>query len=214
MALQSSPSPTLPERLLWKSVPLWLVLAIVLFLLFATVSFGWFVMRTTERKDERPLAQAAVAVASFPSTAKAVFKEVARILSGKPNIERIAARPPDQSWSEFQPVKSMIEGAGEGLIMRRGPGALARGWRVLVGAFKTGGSVQHAALMLSPDLTIVHSWPLLDDGLEGGDTDPASRLPHGFSVLTDGSVIYTFEGGKSLHRKDRCGRTIWVVAGR
>ena len=74
MALQSSPSPSLPERLLWKSVPLWLVLAIVLFFLFATVSFGWFVMRTTERKDERPLAQAAVAVASFPSTAKAVFK--------------------------------------------------------------------------------------------------------------------------------------------
>jgi hypothetical protein len=217
MALQSSPSPSLPERLLWKSVPLWLVLAMALFSLLATVSFGWLAMRSAMSHDERPLARAAVEVASFPTTAKAVFQEVARILSGKPDYARAQAHPPDRLSSGFQPVQSTVEGVGAGLIMRRGPGALARGWRVLVGAFKTGGSVQHAALMLSPDLTIVHSWPLLDDGLEGGDADPASpssRLPHGFSVLTDGSVIYTFEGGKSLHRKDRCGRTIWVVAGR
>jgi hypothetical protein len=215
MALQSSPSPSLPERLLWKSVPLWLVLAMALFSLLATVSFGWLAMRSAMSHDERPLAKAAVAVASFPTTTKAVFKEVARILSGKRDYGRIEARPTDQPWSEFQPVKSMVEGVGEGLIMRRGPDSPARGWRIVLGAFKTDGSIQHVALMLSPDLSIVHYWPLLEDGLEGGDDDdPAQKLPHGFSVLRDGSVIYSFEAGSSLHRKDKCGRTIWADAGK
>jgi hypothetical protein len=68
--------------------------------------------------------------------------------------------------------------------------------------------------MLSPDLTIVHHWPLLEDGVEDEEADPTRKLTHGFSVLTDGSVIYAFEAGKSLHRKDWCGRTIWAAAGK
>jgi hypothetical protein len=219
MALQPGSSPSLLERLLWKSIPLWLLLATVLFFLLVTASFGWFVMRSAALHDESPLAKAALAVASFPSTTKAVIKEIARFLSGAPDYASVQARPPDRSWAGFQPVKSMIEGVGEGLIMRRGPGALARGWRIVVGAFEAGGSLQHVALMLSPDLRIVHSWPLLEDGLEGKqmDTDPAPparKLPHGFSVLSDGSVIYAFDDGSSLHRKDRCGRTIWADAGK
>ncbi|HEX6121205.1 MAG TPA: arylsulfotransferase family protein [Dongiaceae bacterium] len=214
MALQSSPSPSLPERLLWKSVPLWLVLAMALLSLLMTVSFGWFAMRSAMSRDERPLAQAAVEVASFPTTAKAVFKEVASILSGRTDYGRAQAHPPDQSWSEFQPAKSTVDGVGEGLIMRRGPGTLAQGWRIIVGAFKDHGAIHHAALMLSPDLSIVHVWPLLEDGVQGVEADPTRTLPHGFSVLTDGSVIYAFEAGKSLHRKDRCGRTIWATAGK
>ncbi|HET6621268.1 MAG TPA: arylsulfotransferase family protein [Dongiaceae bacterium] len=214
MALQSSPSPSLPERLLWKSVPLWLVLAMALFSLLATVSFGWLAMRSAMSHDERPLARAAVEVASFPTTAKAVFQEVARILSGKPDYARAQAHPPDRLSSGFQPVQSTVEGVGAGLIMRRGPGALARGWRIIVGAFKAGRSVQHVALMLSPDLRIVHHWPLLEDGVEDGEADPTRKLTHGFSVLTDGSVIYAFEAGKSLHKKDWCGHTIWAAAGR
>jgi Arylsulfotransferase (ASST) len=119
----------------------------------------------------------------------------------------------------FCPVASGLKNKVDGLIVQRGAGSPVRSWRIIVGAFKVDGTVHNAALMLSPDLRIVHYWPLLEDGLEGGQMDadpepPLRKLPHGFSVLRDGPVIYAFDNGSSLHRKDRCGHTIWAAAGR
>jgi Arylsulfotransferase (ASST) len=111
MSLYSDPSVPVLERILARKIPLWLVAAIVMFCAVATVSFGWFVKRSVSTDDERPLALAALAIASFPSQTKEVFKEIARILSGKPEYGAIKAYPPKQSWSEFQPVKSRLEGA-------------------------------------------------------------------------------------------------------
>jgi Arylsulfotransferase (ASST) len=215
MPLQSSPSPSFLERVLWKSVPLWLVVAIVLFFLVGTVSFGWFVQRSVSMDDDRPLAQAALAIASFPKQSKAVFKEIIRTLSGKPDYGTIRAYPPEQSWSEFQPIKSRLEGVGEGLIVRRGPGEPARGWRVIAGAIQIHGSLQTAAVLLSPELEIVHYWPLIEDGEIGVKfAHPLRKMPHGLAVLSDGSVIYAFDNGDSLHKKDICGRTIWALPGK
>ncbi|WP_119304843.1 arylsulfotransferase family protein [Dongia deserti] len=212
MALHSDSSPSVLERILAVRVPLWLVAAIVIFFALATVSFGWLVMRSAN--DERPLAKAALAVASFPTETKAVFKEIARILSGKPDHGPVMAYPPEQSWSEFQPVKSRLEGVGEGLLMRRGPATPARGWRVIAGAMQIHGSLQTAAVLLSPELEIVHYWPLIEDAEIGAHySRPLRKMPHGLAVLSDGSVIYNFDGGASLHRKDICGRTLWAVPG-
>lgn len=214
MALQSRASPSALDRILGKSVPLWLVLALVLFSVLGAVSFGWFVKRAAFVRDERPLAQAAIAIASFPTEAKEVVLELGRLASGEPDYRPIRAYPPDQSWSDFSPVTSKLEGVGDGLLVRRGPGALARGWRVIAGVLQIHGSLQTAAVLLSPDLEIVHYWPLIEDGkIEAKFQPPLRKAPHGLSMLKDGSVIYTFDGGNSLHRKDRCGRTIWALPG-
>ncbi len=214
MALQSRPSPSALDRILGRSVPLWLVVAIVLFFAVATVSFGWFVQRAAFVRDDRPIAQAAMAIATFPTEVKAVFIELGRLLSGQPDYGPIRAYPPDQSWSGFTPVASKLEGVGEGLLVRQGPGAPARGWRVIAGALQIHGSLQTAAVLLSPDLEIVHYWPLIEDGaIDVKYGPPLRKMPHGFSMLSDGSVIYNFDGGASLHRKDKCGRTIWAIPG-
>jgi Arylsulfotransferase (ASST) len=67
---------------------------------------------------------------------------------------------------------------------------------------------------LSPDLEIVHYWPLIEDGPIDAEVAPPLRtLPHGVAMLRDGSVIYSLDGGVSLHKKDKCGRTIWALPG-
>ncbi|HEX6119022.1 MAG TPA: arylsulfotransferase family protein [Dongiaceae bacterium] len=223
MALPPESPTSILERVLARKVSLWVVAAIVLFFSVGTVAFAWYVKRSVILEDEHPVAQAAVDVASFPTDVRNVALEVRSLIrslvSGKPDYRDVRAAPSETEWTDFRPVASGIKNKAEGLIMRRGPGALAQGWRIIVGAFKGDGSVQHAALMLSPNLRIVHYWPLLEDGPEAGQTDgdsepPRRKLPHGFSVLRDGSVIYAFDNGSSLHRKDRCGRTIWADAGK
>ncbi|MEZ5830571.1 MAG: arylsulfotransferase family protein [Dongiaceae bacterium] len=165
--------------------------------------------------DERPLAQAALAVASFPRDAKAVFKEIARTASGEPDYDAVRAYPPKQAWAEFHSVRSRLVGIGEGLLVRRGPATPARGWRIIAGAIQIHGSLQTAAVLLSPDLEIVHYWPLIEDAEIGMSyTPPLRKMPHGLAMLSDGSVIYTFDNGNSLHKKDVCGRTIWALPGK
>lgn len=212
MAPKSKSSPSVLERFLAKRVPLWIVAGLVILFALATVSFGWLVMRSAN--DDRPLAQAALAVASFPTQTREVFNEIARILSERPDYGPTKAYPPEQSWSEFQPLKSRLEGIGEGLIVRRGPAAPADGWRVIAGAMQIHGSLQTAAVLLSPELEIVHYWPLVEDAEIGASyAAPLRKAPHGLAVLKDGSVIYNFDGGNSLHKKDICGHTVWASPG-
>jgi Arylsulfotransferase (ASST) len=212
--VQFSPPSSALDRILGRSVPIWLVAAIVLFMALGAVGFAWFVQRAIVTDDQRPLAEAAVEIASFPTNAKAAFGELGRILSGEPDYGSIRAIPPDRMPSDFSPVASKIEGVGEGLVVRHGPGTPAYGWRVIAGVLRINGSLQTAAVLLSPDLEIVHYWPLIEDGpIDVEFQAPLRKLPHGVAVLRDGSVIYNFDGGASLHRKDKCGRTIWAIPG-
>lgn len=213
-AVQFGPPPTALDRILGKSVPLWLVLAIVLLSALGTVAFAWYVKRAVLVADESPIARAAIKIASFPTDAKEVFAEIGRLASGSPNYTNIRAFPPEKLQSEFSPVGSSLEGVGEGLVVRRGPGMPARGWRVIGGIMQINGSLQNAAVLLSPDLEIVHYWPLVEDAAIGVEFEPPLRkVLHGLTMLSDGSVIYSFDGGMSLHRKDKCGRTLWAIPG-
>ncbi|WP_119304842.1 arylsulfotransferase family protein [Dongia deserti] len=213
MALHSGASPSVLERILAKRLPLWLVAAMVIVFALTTVLFGWLVKRYSE-DDQRPLATPVLAIASFPDETKTVFKEIGRILSGKTDYSAIRAVPPDRLPNDLVPVPSMLEGVGEGLIMHRGPGTPAYGWRMIAGVLQIDGSLQTAAVLLSPDLKIVHYWPLIEDGpIDAEIGPPLRKLPHGVAVLRDGSVIYSFDGGASLHRKDGCGRTMWAIPG-
>ncbi len=213
-AVQLGPPPSVLDRILGRSVPLWLVAAFILFSALGTVVFAWYVKRAIVTEDEHPLAQAAIKIASFPTDAKEVFVELGRLASGTQNYANIRAFPPDKLQSEFSPVKSSVAGVGEGLVVRRGPGMPARGWRIIGGLLQVDGSIQNAAVLLSPDLEIVHYWPLVEDAPIGIEFEPPTRkVLHGLAMLHDGSVIYSFDNGASLHRKDKCGRTLWAIPG-
>jgi hypothetical protein len=202
------------DRFLGKTVPVWCVAAIVLFFALGTVAFGWYLLRSIERTDDSMMARAVIEVASFPRTTKHVFQEIGRRVRGNADYTQVTAHPTERRWSEFSPVASKLEGGIRGLIVRHGPGTAARGWRIIVGTFPVGTTIQHTAVLLSPDLEMVHSWPLIEDGPINATPQPPSRIfPHGFSLLRDGSVIYTFDHSVSLHRKNWCGLTMWATPG-
>lgn len=213
-AVPLSPPPSTLDRILGKSVPLWLVAAIVLFMVLGAVGFAWFVKRAVLTEDKGSLARAAIDIASFPTDVKEVFGEIGRIASGEPDYGPIRAYPPVVPGSDFVPVRSALAGVGEGLMVRSGPAVPAHGWRIIAGVLQVKGSLQTAAVLLSPDLQIVHSWPLVEDApIDAAYQPPLRKVPHGLAVLSDGSVMYSFDNGRSLHRKDKCGRTIWAIPG-
>lgn len=210
---ESSASSAL-DRILSKTVPVWFVAAIILFSALGAVAFGWYVKRSLYLSDGHPIARAAIAVASFPTDVKTVFLEIREHLSGGAGYRFVRVALPRKQLSNFAPVKSQPGTAVKGLMVRHGPGEAARGWRVIIGGFRINGSIEDAAILLSPDLEIVHHWLLAEDGPINAKPDPPSAgLTHGFSLLKDGSVIYNFYGGDALRRKDSCGRTVWSTAG-
>jgi Arylsulfotransferase (ASST) len=204
----------LVDRIFSKTVSVWLLVTVILLGALGTVTFGWYVKRSAVLEDEHWLARSVVAIASFPTSVKLAFVETKRLFEG-PDLRYIHAPGYDgYKASEFSPVTSEIPEAAGSLLVRHGPGAPQRGWYVIVGAFKIGGSAEDAALLLSPDLRIVHYWLLGEGGRANLDPAPPSwNITQGFTMLEDGSVIYVFRSGISLSRMDKCGRTIWSVAG-
>lgn len=208
-------APPLLLRVLGRPVPLWAVAALVIFFTLGTVSFAWYVKRSVFMADTRPLALAAIEIASFPTRVKEVYRELARSVSADGEFSYVRAAAPKQQLTDFVSVPSQLAIPVEGLVVRRGPAPAERGWRVLVGAFRIGGSIEDAALLLSPDLEIVRYWLLAEDGpTNENPAAPASDLTHGFDMLEDGSVIYTFYRGEALRRMDGCGRVVWTAPGR
>jgi len=190
-----------------KLIPVWLLLLCLLLGAVSTVMFGWSVK--TGRPARFGLGDAAVAVASFPDMVQRTFKQVRSDPDSKIRVPRTSA-----DLKEFVPMKVRPGIDLQGLMVRADQAAVARasGWRILVGAFTIEGQLKNAALALSPELEIVHVW-LLEQDIEGKKTPPGRVFPHGFAMLSDGSIIYSFDMGSSLQRVDRCGKRIWSVGG-
>jgi hypothetical protein len=202
------------DRFLSRPVPVWLVVAMVMLFALATVAFGWYVKRSLYLSDGHPVARAALAIASFPTDARKAFQEVGRQLSGEADYKYVRASAGPEDFVGFSPAKSRLETTIDGLLVRHGDGTPARGWRVLVGAFEIGGSIEDAAVLFSPDLEIVRYWLLAEGGPTNADPEPPSAdLTHGFTMLHDGSVIYNSETGGGLRKLDSCGRPVWSALG-
>jgi hypothetical protein len=85
---------------------------------------------------------------------------------------------------------------------------------VLVGSFTVDGKFTHGALALSPELEVVKVWKLPEQDIPGQEPGPPfGKFVHGFALLKDGSVIYSFDVGVSLQRFDACGRRLWALGG-
>ena len=199
-----------------RPTPLWVVLFLIFFGAMFTVSFGWAVKSTLAGSERAGFfGEAAVAIASFPTKAKDVLLEVSGYASGDYKDEAIRIRrDPSMDYSGFAPLPAAPGLDVEGLLFRADRAAIAAGWRLLVGAFSIAGAVENAALMISPDLEIVHVWILDEIPVDEIAPRPKYRkFIHGLEILDDASLIFTFDGGVSLQRFDRCGARLWSVGG-
>ena len=199
-----------------SSIPVWLFLLCALLGALFTMVFGWSVKSTLAGSDRSGwFGDAAVAIASFPSLAKTVFTDVRVDTVDKDKQIRVPRT--SASLSEFAAIKAKPGIDVKGLVVCADMAALSRasGWRILVGAFTIDGEVKNAALALSPELEIVKVWVLTEDEIDGKEPRATHRkFIHGFDIMNDGSVIFSFDGGISLQRFDRCGSRIWAVAGK
>ena len=201
-----------PQSGMQKPLPLWLFLLCLLLGALFTVLFAWCVKSTLDGHTRfGRLGKAAVAIASFPDTVRLSLREMRQDADSGLRVPRTSA-----DLSLFRPLKMKPGIRVQGPVARADQAALARasGWRVLVGGFVVDGEFTHAALALSPELEIVKVWKLTEKDIQGEEPLPAFRkYVHGFAILKDGSMIFSFDEGVSLQRFDRCGRRIWSIGG-
>jgi hypothetical protein len=195
-----------------KLLPLWLFLLCLLLGALFTVLFAWSVKSTLGGNPRfGRLGKAAVVIASFPDTVRISLRELRDDPDSGFRVLRTSA-----DLSQFHPIKMKPGIHIQGPVVRADQAALARasGWRVLVGGFVIDGEFTHAALALSPELEVVKVWKLSEKDIQGQEPLPPFRkYIHGFAILKDGSVIFSFDDGVSLQRFDACGRRIWSTGG-
>ncbi len=201
-----------PQFGMQKLLPLWLFLLCLLLGALFTVIFAWCVKSTLEGNNRfGRLGKAAVVIASFPDTVRISLREMRQDADWGVRVPQTGT-----DLSQFRPLKMKPGIQIQGPVVRADQAALARasGWRVLVGGFVVDGEFTHAALALSPELEIVKVWKLTEKDIRGQEPLPTFRkYVHGFAILKDGSMIFSFDEGVSLQRFDRCGRRIWSIGG-
>lgn len=199
-----------------RSVPVWLLVLCLILWLLLTVAFGWVVRSQTMGSDRTgAIGTAAVKIASFPPLVRDVALDLkGRITGDAFDKELQIMREPGADYSGFVPVE-VAPGIGvEGLLIRADPARVRPGWRVLAGAFATADGVRNMALLMAPDLRVVHGWTV--DEIAVGDRTPRPpnrKFLHGTELFPDGSLIFTFDGSISLQRFDSCNKRLWAIPG-
>lgn len=198
---------------MFRAIPVWIFLLCLLFGALFSAGFGWAVKSTLAGSDRSGIfGEAAVAVASFPTLVRSVFSD---FRAKKDWEQRVPSNGTD--LSEFSDVKQKPGIGVSGLVLRANKSAIERaaGWRILVGVFVIDEEFRNAALALSPELEITKVWLLNSIGVGGKEPPPQYKtLAHGFDVMSDGSVVYSHDGGISLQRMDYCGSVAWAIDGK
>ncbi|MHC4330631.1 MAG: arylsulfotransferase family protein [Planctomycetota bacterium] len=57
---------------------------------------------------------------------------------------------------------------------------------------------------------LLHKWLLDYETMDPDGPSAGSDAPHGFAVLTDGSILVNYDKGDVLARVDSCGKPLWV----
>ena len=199
-----------------RPIPLKVLLLCLILCGYGTVMFGWYINKTrTEGTRDSALAHWALEVASVPSIAADTLHEVAGYATGSYRDEAISVkRPPAMDYTAFTPPETAPGIHLDGLLIKADTSAMASGWRFLVGAFTLNGEIENAALLMSPEMTVVRSWILNE--IQLGELKPRpkfKKFAHGVEMLRDGSVVFTFDGSMSLQRIDACGERQWAIPG-
>lgn len=186
---------------------MWLVLILAILGMFLVVFVAWlsaddqrareywgtpgFVLSKTDR---------------LPDVLSNVIAQVANDLSGDGvDIESRVARPSTADYSQYRPVPST---AFAGIVTK---GALPEGYLLLAGGIGKDGRFGNTAVLLkTPSMELVSDWSLVEQDAMATTSDER-KVVHGIDILPDGSVIYAFNGGNSLTRKNSCDAMIWAT---
>ncbi len=178
--------------------------------LLFTVMFGWSVRSTLSGSNlSGRFGEAAVVISSFPSTVRLVLDKTT---SEEDDEYRVPRNRSDLLG--YEPVSTIRPLEVRGLMLRADTAATqqAAGWRILVGIFMVDGEPRNAAIALSPELEIANVWVLTEEGISGvRPLGMGQTFAHGFDILRDGSIIFSFDRGKTLQRVDRCGSQMWAI---
>lgn len=204
------------ERLLFRKVELWLVLLLALLGILAAIMLAH--MAATEASGSTRFGvagRAAAQLARWPGSVGQTVVALRDTVTGDiVDQDFRVARDPRLSGEGFAPVASTTGIRVDGLQVRGERGAMTEGWRFVLGTFRLDAEVRHAALLLDPALAVARIWPLTEDGIPGiSPRPPFRKFPHGVDVLPDGSLIFNYDGGRSIQRIDACGKRIWARPG-
>ena len=82
--------------------------------------------------------------------------------------------------------------------------------RLIFGSFDHNDSI-NGALLLSDDGDVIWEWIVHERLIQSKRLQSEMRkFPHGILVMNDGSLVFSFDGGVSLQRFDRCSNQIWA----
>ncbi|GAB5467243.1 MAG: arylsulfotransferase family protein [Rhodospirillales bacterium] len=199
-----------------RTVPLWFFFLFSLLWAIVTILLAWSVKTSLSGSQGTGVTgEMALEVAAFPEKVKTVYQDLSGYVTGRYEDESLRVeRDPGADYSGFRPLPTGSGPAVEGLLIEADPARMARGWRLLSGAFRIDGEIENAALLLSPDLEIVRQWVLDEVPVGGSEPRPTHRkFVHGLEILDDGSLIFTFDGSISLQRFDACGTRLWATPG-
>lgn len=204
------------DHFMGRSVPVWAFLLAALLGVLVVVGVAWGArLDALSRGSGGALTRAAGWTAQLPDQVKQVLSEVTSTAAGDAEFKNMAvvvdAPPALDGFSA--PYADRLPG----LMLRADPAAMAPGRRVLVGAFLRDGGYVNGAALLSPDLELERFWifdekalPPVAEGEEDAVRPENEKLVHGFAIDRDGSVMVTFDSGRSIQRFGWCGERIWA----
>ncbi|MDQ2091598.1 arylsulfotransferase family protein [Marimonas arenosa] len=194
---------------------LWLGAAMAGFL--GLMLFSWAALQALIEPGKVGLpGRVALNVAFLPSKVKDAWDEAMSFASGAEATRFFSVPRPALDETGFRPVLQADGNALSGLQVRGDVAAADRGWRLIGGAMQVGGRAGNMAVLLDPDLVARRIWRLDEDAVEAADKSRDSRrMLHGLQILPEaGSIVFGFDHGSALQRRDMCNRTEWITAGK
>lgn len=170
--------------------------------LFVLSLFGYAVLASQSRRDNL-LFGTLYDFASFP-------REVKKILIDVSSDGNQLLLSPDEFSNElgFQEIKNNTSYDFRGIKIRTSPGTAAS-WRMMIGIFNIGGNSEFAALAISPELAIEHVWLIDKDVIGDKYSLGGGKYLHGFTLMEDSSIIFSFDDTSVGFRMNRCGDIMW-----
>lgn len=202
------------KRMLSFELPLYFFASAISLCIIAGLAFGFLVQRIERKGPEstyfgetiQSIAASPGALVDAARTLRTAFQQVNPQVKGRFRLDH-----PDR-FSRIVSVDSVPPLEGTRIHVTE---AASPGWRIITGFFDIDAERMAAAILLDEAMQVVHVWRLHEEDVSHPEKrGRLFKFPHGFDVLPDGSIFYSFDGGVSLKRVDVHGRTSWYKPGR